>query len=81
MKKKPTTKKAKPKGLTVSKLKRAKAKLSKQIPDHPQPLWAVVSIVVDRMTVFGLATDQRVYRWNPRSALWILHKEGLNHPF
>jgi len=39
--------------------------------------WFIVNIYVDNGFVFGLANDQRVYRWNTRSALWVLHKEGL----
>lgn len=41
------------------------------------PEWYIVQIIVSNMTVFGLANDQRVYRWNPRNAIWHLHKEGV----
>lgn len=39
--------------------------------------WRIVQFLVDNMTVFGLANDQRIYRWNTRNALWHLHKEGV----
>lgn len=39
--------------------------------------WSIVHVVVDNLEVFGIANDQRVYRWNTRAALWVLHKEGL----
>lgn len=42
-----------------------------------RPEWFIVNIYVDNGYVYGLANDQRVYRWNHRSALWVLHKEGL----
>lgn len=42
-----------------------------------KPEWFIVNIYVDNGYVYGLANDQRVYRWNHRSALWVLHKEGL----
>lgn len=42
-----------------------------------QPKWGIVSVFGNATGVYGLATDQRIYRWNTRSALWVLHKEGL----
>lgn len=42
-----------------------------------RPEWFIVNIYVDKGYVYGLANDQRMYRWNHRSALWVLHKEGL----
>lgn len=39
--------------------------------------WRIVQFLVDNMSVFGLANDQRIYRWNPRTAVWHLHKEGV----
>lgn len=58
-------------------VKRAVSTSNKKPRVVAQPEWRITSIVADRMTVFGIGTDQRVYRWNPRAALWILHKEGL----
>ena len=39
--------------------------------------WFIVTVVVDHMTVYGLASDQRMYRWDTKAALWRLHKEGV----
>lgn len=44
----------------------------------PQPAWYITLVFGNATGVFGLANDQRVYRWNTRSALWVLHKEGLS---
>lgn len=42
----------------------------------PIPKFYISQIFVSNMAVFGLANDQRVYRWNPRAGVWVLHKEG-----
>lgn len=42
----------------------------------PIPKFYISQIFADHMAVFGLANDQRVYRWNPRAGVWVLHKEG-----
>lgn len=44
----------------------------------PQPEWRINFVFGNSTGVFGLASDQRIYRWNTRSALWVLHKEGLS---
>lgn len=44
----------------------------------PQPEWRITFVFGNSTGVFGLASDQRIYRWNTRSALWVLHKEGLS---
>ena len=44
----------------------------------PQPEWRITLVFGNNTGVYGLATDQRIYRWNTRSALWVLHKEGLS---
>lgn len=46
-------------------------------PKLRQDEFTIQQIYVSNMMVFGLAVDQRVYRWNPRSAVWVLHKDGL----
>jgi hypothetical protein len=43
----------------------------------PKNDWRIVNIVVDHAQVYGLSSDGRIYRWNTRSALWVLHKDGL----
>jgi hypothetical protein len=44
----------------------------------PQPEWRITLVFGNSTGVYGLATDQRIYRWDTRSALWVLHKEGLS---
>ncbi len=44
----------------------------------PQPEWRISLVFGTATGVFGLGSDQRIYRWNTRSALWVLHKEGLS---
>lgn len=43
-----------------------------------QPEWRITLVFGTATGTYGLATDQRIYRWNHRSALWVLHKEGLS---
>lgn len=46
-------------------------------PALPTTVWEIISVHVDNLVVFALANDQRVYRWDSRAALWVLHKDGL----
>lgn len=43
---------------------------------EPVNSFYIVHAFADHLTIFGIANDQRVYRWNPRAGVWVLHKEG-----
>jgi hypothetical protein len=43
----------------------------------PKNEWHITLVFGNATGVYGLASDGRIYRWNTRSALWVLHKDGL----
>lgn len=83
--KKPTPKKPNPKPTRAAAptlKRRAAAKVAKEpaitnsVRLVAPPEWWIVTAFVDNLTVFGLGNDQRVYRWNTRSASWVVHQDG-----
>jgi hypothetical protein len=42
------------------------------------PAWKITLVFGNATGIYGLANDQRIYRWDTRVAVWVLHKEGIS---
>jgi hypothetical protein len=65
-----------PKRRAAAKVAKAPAITNNESFLNATPQWWISQLLVDNLTVFGLGNDQRVYRWNTRSASWVIHQDG-----